>query len=292
MTRDISSWRSSDTSDKRAGISSGKTDVMFGFSSTSTAITCKIAGMTLERGNTATDWSDSVWDTSDFSTYTANQEVVKLNNTLNNIEIFKRITSGNAAQGLYMVQGSLLINASYIKTGILDAKLIRTGTITDYSGKTIWDLNSSKLSTSNIVITGGAIKFGNVAISSEGIDMGDNVIRFNGWSSYNSDYGYTGTSLNALFLGSKDGIELVAPHIRVANKKYNSDPINVQTGLTKELHIETVQRIRSSGDNINWQPQDIYIDIVNGIIVSATVINSSFNHYNDQDIEGAMTVDG
>ena len=120
--------------------------------------------------------------------------------------------------------------------------------------------------------------------------MGDNVIRFNGWSSYNSDYGYTGTSWKALFLGSKDGIELVAPHIRVTNKKYTDDPLNVRTGLTKNLHIETIQWIRNRGDYIEWQPQDIYIDIVNGIIISATVVNNNFNHYNNQDIDFAMMV--
>ena len=50
-------------------------------------------------------------------------------NSLTQQEIFNRLTNGGAEQGIYLENGKLYINGAYLKTGTLDADLIRTGTL-------------------------------------------------------------------------------------------------------------------------------------------------------------------
>ena len=50
-------------------------------------------------------------------------------NSLTQQEIFNRLTNGGAEQGIYLENGKLYINGTYLKTGTLDADLIRTGTL-------------------------------------------------------------------------------------------------------------------------------------------------------------------
>lgn len=71
----------------------------------------RICGVKFEKGNRPTDWSPSAADT---ETYT--------NNAINNQSqefIFNKLTNNGAIQGLYMQNGQLYINASYIMTGTL-----------------------------------------------------------------------------------------------------------------------------------------------------------------------------
>ena len=255
MTTKNNSWTEAERTNRRVHIRDNKIDVSFGVSGT-TNCECEIAGMTLERGNTATDWSDSVWDTSDFSKYTSNAEVVAFNKTLNNIELFRRITAGNAAQGVYMSNGSLLINASYVKTGLMDAKLIRTGILTDVSGKTKWDLNSSVLQTSNINITGGSIKFGSgknaMTLKSSGLFVGEAGA---------IDYTY------GVVIGASSIITLAAPTLYVSNQRYSTSHGNFmpKKTLTKTFQVPIVMSIDSRG---NYTYGKLHMEVVNGLIIS------------------------
>lgn len=50
-------------------------------------------------------------------------------NSLTQQEIFNRLTNGGAEQGIYLKNGKLYINGTYLKTGTLDAGLIKTGSL-------------------------------------------------------------------------------------------------------------------------------------------------------------------
>lgn len=50
-------------------------------------------------------------------------------NSLTQQEIFNRLTNGGAEQGIYLENGKLYINGTYLKTGTLDAGLIKTGSL-------------------------------------------------------------------------------------------------------------------------------------------------------------------
>ena len=54
--------------------------------------------------------------------YTDDSAVDELNETLNQTEIFNRLTNNGKTQGIYMQNGLIYVNASYIQTGILSVK--------------------------------------------------------------------------------------------------------------------------------------------------------------------------
>ena len=100
----------------------------------------------------------------------ATQKVVDLDNSLNQESIFNRLTDNGQMQGMILADGQIYINASYIKTGILNADLIKTGKIQDDEGKNSWDLatgefrasgsiESSDSEENKIVVDNGAIMY-------------------------------------------------------------------------------------------------------------------------------------
>ncbi len=84
-----------------------------------------VCGIKLERGNTATAWRQKATD-----------EVTALDDSLTQADVFNRLTNGGAAQGIYLTNGKLYINGTYIATGM----------ITDKAGTNYWDLVNSELS--------------------------------------------------------------------------------------------------------------------------------------------------
>lgn len=81
---------------------------------------------------------------------------------LNQITVFNKLTDGGTVQGIYMENGQLYINGTYIKTGTLDAAQvnvtninaanINTGILRDASGNVEWNLNTGKLSSKKLSI--------------------------------------------------------------------------------------------------------------------------------------------
>lgn len=69
---------------------------------------------------TASDWEKA-------SKYTDDSAVNALNNALTQQEIFNRLTNNGKTQGIYIQNGLLYINATYIKSGTLSANLIKGG---------------------------------------------------------------------------------------------------------------------------------------------------------------------
>ena len=74
---------------------------------------------------------------------------------LNQTKVFNKLTNNGALKGIYMQNGELYINGTYIKTGTLDASLVNvtninatnitTGILKDASGNTKWNLSTGAL---------------------------------------------------------------------------------------------------------------------------------------------------
>ena len=78
----------------------------------------------------------------------AKKYVDALNEALGQKSIFDRLTNNGETQGVYLKDGKVYINATYMDTGVLDADLLKAGIITDKAGKNFWDLTTGEFSLS------------------------------------------------------------------------------------------------------------------------------------------------
>lgn len=85
----------------------------------------------------------------------ADNGITNYDTYLNQTRTFNKLTNNGALKGIYMQNGELYINGTYIKTGTLDASLvnvtninatnIKTGLLQDASGNTKWNLATGAL---------------------------------------------------------------------------------------------------------------------------------------------------
>ena len=85
----------------------------------------------------------------------ANAYTDALDQSLDQAEVFDRLTDGGAEQGIYLQGGKLYVNGTYIASGVIDAGLVRAGRIADSAGRNYWDLETGEFSLSSSVIVGG-----------------------------------------------------------------------------------------------------------------------------------------
>ena len=79
---------------------------------------------------------------------------------LNQTRVFNKLTKNGQLQGIYMQNGELYVNGTYIKTGVLDANLIKAGIIKDAANLNYWNMQ-----TGDFKLSSGA-KIGNSTIAS------------------------------------------------------------------------------------------------------------------------------
>ena len=70
----------------------------------------------------------------------ANAVTQALDRALTQAEILSRLTNNGESQGIFLRDGRLYMNGTYVDTGTLNANLIRAGTISDDSGENYWIL--------------------------------------------------------------------------------------------------------------------------------------------------------
>lgn len=109
-----------------------------------------------------------------------------LDEALTQAEILGRLTNDGAAQGIYIRNGLLYLNGTYIDTGTLNANLIRAGTISDDSGENYWILagNDSEFVTRKGVIgdftlEGGSLLIGSLDVGESGAYIGNDGVIYN-----------------------------------------------------------------------------------------------------------------
>ncbi|MFR3058458.1 MAG: phage tail spike protein [Collinsella sp.] len=97
----------------------------------------------------------------------AKKYVDALDEALGQKSIFDRLTNNGETQGVYLKDGKVYINATYMDTGVLDADLLKAGIITDKAGKNFWDLTTGEFSLSSDASVGG----GDVGSSVVAVDV-------------------------------------------------------------------------------------------------------------------------
>lgn len=87
----------------------------------------------------------------------ADSVISKMDEELTQEAIFNKLTNDGEAQGIYLNDGKLYLNASYIKSGYLSANIIRTGKIQDKYENNFWDLISGHMEVTDATIGGMTI---------------------------------------------------------------------------------------------------------------------------------------
>lgn len=80
----------------------------------------------------------------------ANDYTDALDEELDYIGVFDRLTNDGAIKCIIMSNGQLFVNADYINSGTLNADLLRAGRIQDKTGESYWDLDSGDMQLSFI----------------------------------------------------------------------------------------------------------------------------------------------
>ena len=78
-----------------------------------------------------------------------------LDESLGQRSIFDRLTNNGQTQGVYLAGGLLYLNATYMRTGVLDAALVKAGRLTDKKGLNFWDMDTGEFSLSAQSTIGG-----------------------------------------------------------------------------------------------------------------------------------------
>lgn len=154
-------------SQSAVGGSDGARVYFVGYSTAATAATVQIAGMKLEVGDKATDWSLAPEDvnfgianaealaktyTNAVSEadreYTASQRAA-LDASFDQGKVFNRLTNNGKSKGIVLKNGQLYINGTYIQTDTLNAGIIKTGILTDKKGLNRWNMATGYMATTN-----------------------------------------------------------------------------------------------------------------------------------------------
>lgn len=79
----------------------------------------------LERAINSSGWRPAPEDAEDYT----DEQVTTLDNSLNQQDVFNRLTNNGQTQGIYLQNGKVYINASFIQSGTISANYISGGTI-------------------------------------------------------------------------------------------------------------------------------------------------------------------
>lgn len=116
----------------------------------------------------------------------ANAVTAALDAALNQQGVFNRLTNNGQTQGVYLKNGKMYINGTYIDTGTLNADLIRAGMISDASGLNYWilDGNNSEFVTGrgvigNFTIANGDLQYGSQEVGGRGAYIGKDGVSYN-----------------------------------------------------------------------------------------------------------------
>ena len=82
--------------------------------------------------------------------YTNKDEVIDaVDKKLTQEDIFNRLTNNGANQGMFIEDGNVYFNATYIKSGEINSDLIKTGKISSKDGSVYFDLDNSVVHTTD-----------------------------------------------------------------------------------------------------------------------------------------------
>lgn len=153
----------------------------------------------LERAINVSGWRPAPEDSEDYTDAAeasaksyASSQVSALDASLNQQDVFNRLTNNGQTQGIYLQNGKIYINASFIQSGTISANYISGGTISGTTidiGNGVFTVDSNgKVNASNLNMTGGTI---NLSTNQSNYDF--IKLLFSYWS---SEYKASGASFH------------------------------------------------------------------------------------------------
>lgn len=194
----------------------------------------------------------------------ASEKVQKLDESLSQKEVFNRLTNDGTAKGVYLQDQDLFINASYIKTGELEASLIKSGKIASADNSLVFDLDSGLLTAKKLSINSenfqlaenGTVTATNATISGTFKAGG---LTFGGSGIYGNRGGFITVDGYSMYLGGTWG---------QCNTYLNGDNIYIgETGTRIKLGSDKIMVGSQSGKNGSISFNDGY-DLATGQVVT------------------------
>lgn len=185
-------------------------------------------------------------------------------------EIFNRLTSNGATQGIFLENGKVYINATYMSVGI----------IADAKGRNSWNLKTGELVTNymsaNNITAKGTFRCGYDSYYTLLNNMGQmSGFRKKSGASSASQVGYIDFSssmkdlsdnkvLYGLQMQAEGSLRISVPKISVSNSASTS--VTTTNAITSNVTMKYISQIQDNGDgSITWWTSTRNIDFVNGI---------------------------
>ena len=197
---------------------------------------------------------------------------------LTQLAIFNKLTNNGETQGIYLENGKLYLNATYIATGSLSANIITAGILKDKKNKNSWNLDTGVLTASNISATGS---FTCGDSNGASLEMADGKItgylnnRQYGQITLAThvDYRYKNGPVqykDAMVLESTDMFLIVTPYLAVRENWYNSYSYNV--GITNTFGQSIVTNLSATGNDygigsMSWGSGRFSLTFIHGVCV-------------------------
>lgn len=164
----------------------------------------------LERATTASAWRPAPEDAEDYADEASRKAVEAQTQE----EIFNKLTNGGETQGLYLLDGKVYVNASYIASGTLTGDFIRGGVISGTeinigNGVFVVD-DEGQVTAANINITGGTIK-----IDTEGGTAQNSIILRHTWAGVEKSVMISGDHI--IYASGDSRIQIIGDQISITN---------------------------------------------------------------------------
>lgn len=185
-------------------------------------------------------------------------------------EIFNRLTSNGATQGIFLENGKIYINATYMSAGV----------IADAKGRNSWNLKTGELTTNymsaNNITANGTFRCGYDSYYTLLNNMGQmSGYRKKSGASSASQVGYIDFSssmkdlsdnkvLYGLQMQAEGSLRISAPKISVSNSASTS--VTTTNAITSNVTMKYISKIQDNGNgSMTWWTSTRNIDFVNGI---------------------------
>ena len=190
-------------------------------------------------------------------------------------EIFNRLTSNGATQGIFLKDGKVYINASYMSAG----------TIADARGRNSWNLKTGDLTTNymtaNNITAKGTFRCGYdsyyTVLNAVGQMSG---YRKKSGASSASQVGYidfsassrdipTGEIRYGLQMQAEGSLRISVPHLSISNSA-NTNTTAIY-GITENRNLTYISKIQDNGNGTtSWWTSTAHINFINGICTSCS----------------------
>lgn len=197
----------------------------------------------------------------------AQAKVNALDTSLDQTAVFNRLTNNGATQGIYMQNGKLYLNASYMGAGLISNR---------YNKTNYWNLDTGTFKAGSITATGSFL--GGSKSSGYGMELttGGRLAGYYGGTQYGyidcsatSTYIPTGETWRGIQIQAKQNVRISSPHIAVKNSSDTSQTATV-AGTGSLVFMTFPNGMPGEGWNLNSvKLQATRISFINGLCTNA-----------------------